>query len=321
MMNIADFNYLVDRLCRERDNEGNYLNLKSLMITQGSTTYRHDFQKENALNYLWSLSKPIIGITLGIALENGLRFRGKTIDIETPVLQYFEDKIRICNKSNIGKLRKLKLKHLLTLSLGHTEGLLYKSDIEGKDYSKLIEFVLNYDIPYNPGEYFEYSNAEPYLLSFLIHEEIGLNLSEWVNQTLFSVLGISDFEWINYGKYCAAATGLSLSHNDLHKIGRLLKDRGVYNEKRLVSSEWIKQMSTMHIRTPNFYYESHAFPKYGYGFYMWVCKNGVYYCDASYGQSMIIIPEKDMLITTINNQPDFEPMMNCLRESITNICI
>lgn len=91
--------------------------------------------------------------------------------------------------------------------------------IENIDKDKLLEYALNYKIPYDIGNGFAYNNVEPFIISVFFQEQFGINLCNFINENIFSKLDIIDFRWDNYGKYCSASTGLYLSHNDFHKIG------------------------------------------------------------------------------------------------------
>jgi CubicO group peptidase (beta-lactamase class C family) len=310
------FDSVVKKLQEARDKEGNLLNMDSIMISQGTDVFKHKFKNEDTLNDLRSISKPIIGLALGIAIENGLKLNGVPLTLDTKIFPFFKNRVKITNEKNIDKLEKVTLKHVLTHTIGYAEGLLFSKDIKEIDPFTLLDYVFNYKITYEPGECFVYSNVGPYILSALIQEEIGLNLSEWVNQILFQKIGIKKFEWKNYGKYCAGATGLKISHDDLHKIGQILLEKGVYEGKQLVSRQWVESMTVVQIPTPTMYDEKRVFPKYGYGFYIYICKNGNYYIDGTDGQYLIVLKDKGILITTFGHQSDMKPITECFKELI-----
>lgn len=308
------FQSVVRKFQETKDKDGNFLNMDSIMISQGSDIYRHNFKEDIVLNDLRSLSKPIISLAIGMAMEKGLRLRGEALTLETKIFPFFRDTIKITNDKNIEKLEKVTLNHLLTHTMGYADGLMFSKEIKDKDPFTLLDYVFNYDIIHEPGECFVYSNVGPYILSALIQEELEMNLSEWVNLTLFQKIGIKNFEWKNYGKYCAGATGLRISHDDLHKVGQILLDKGIYEGQQLVPKDWVEQMTTVQVLTPTMYDEKRVFPKYGYGFYIYICKNGSYYIDGTEGQYLIVLPEKEMLITTSGHQSDMRPITECLRE-------
>lgn len=73
-------------------------------------------------------------------------------------------------------------------------------------------------------------------------------------------------------------------------------------------------MSTLKVFTPNNYDETRVLPKYGYGYNLWVCKNGTYYHDGSDGQYIIVVPNKNMVITITADQKDMKPITACMKK-------
>jgi len=313
-MDQTTFNSVVKKLEEIRDKNGSLLNMDSIIISQNDSVYKHYFKNEKVLNDLRSISKPIISMALGIAIENGLKLRGQIIGLHTKIYPFFKDRVNITNVNNISKLERVTLRDVLTHTMGYADGLLFTKDIKDKDPYTLLEYVFNYDIVYEPGERFVYSNVGPYIISALIHEELGINLSDWVNETLFKKIDIHEYEWKNYGKYCAGASGLKMSNDDLHKIGRILINDGKYLDVQVVPKNWIEQMRSPQALTPTMYDETRVFPKYAYGFYLYICKNGPYYCDGTDGQYLIVLPEKEIVITTFGHQSDMRPITECFRE-------
>lgn len=320
-MNNAVFNSIVKKLETTKDKDGNILNMDSIIISEGGyffknkyTTYKHKFKSDNKLNEIRSISKPIVSMAVGIAIDNGLQLRKQKLGLETNIWQFLDGKVKITNTKNQDKLRRIKLKHLLTHTYGFDTGLMFSKDIKDIDPYSLLEYVFNHDIVYEPGEHFVYSNVGPYVISAIIQEELGLNLSEFVKRVLFQKIGITNFEWKNYGKYCAGSSGLKLSNEDMHKIGLILLQDGKYNGKQIVSKGWIEQMRKPQVLTPSMYDEKRVFPKYAYGYNIWVCKNGNYYCDGTDGQYLIVLPKKRIVITTFGHQSDMKPITECLKE-------
>jgi CubicO group peptidase (beta-lactamase class C family) len=314
MMDRAMFDSVVKNLEEKRDKHDQLLNMDSIMVSDAGGTFEHYFKPVEALNDLRSVSKPIISMALGIAIEEELSLRGTRLTLETEIFPFFEDRVQITNADNIPKLKKVTLRHVLTHTIGYADGLLFSKDIKDMDPFSLLDYVFNYEIMYEPGTRFVYSNVGPYMLSALIQEELGLNLADWVNEILFKKINIQRFEWKNYGKYCVGASGLRLSNKDLHKIGRMLADNGRYEGHQVVPKDWVNEMSKVQVLTPTMYDESRVFPKYGYGFYLYICKNGTYYCDGTDGQYLIVLPGKGMVITTFGHQSDMRPITECLRE-------
>jgi CubicO group peptidase (beta-lactamase class C family) len=308
------FGAVIKALGTAIDKDGHRLNMDSIIISQGERTFAHHFTSESAMNDLRSLSKPILCLAIGIAIDNGLELRGNKLGLDTLIWPFFEDRVSLTNVSNKTRLKRVKLRHLLNHTIGYDVGLMFSKDVKERDPSTLLDYVFNTNISHEPGEHFVYSNVGPYIISALIQEELGINLSSWVAQHLFSQLGITNYEWSNYGDYCAASSGLRLMHADLHKIARIFANDGRHGSTQVVPQHWIEQMRTPQIATPMMYDETRVFPKYAYGQYLWICKDGSYYCDGTDGQYFIVLPKSGIVITTFGHQPDMKPITRCFTQ-------
>ena len=263
------FEEVIRNFIETKDKNGNNLSMDSIIVTSSEgETLEHYFNGNKTINDLRSASKPIIGLALGTALEKGLYFDGQKITLDTLVWPFFEDLVNLTNSDNIPKLKKVKLKHFLTHTIGHDVGLMFSKDIKDIPPEKYLDLIWNTDMTYDPGKFFVYANAGPFLISVLIQEGLGINLSQWVKDIIFEPLDIRDFQWKNYGKYCAASTGLRLSHEDFHKFALVFQNDGRYNDEQIVPKVWIDEMRTTKVLTPTMYDIKRVFPKYSYGYYL-----------------------------------------------------
>ncbi len=171
-------------------------------------------------------------------------------------------------------------------------------------------------MPYDPGEYFTYNNAAAYVLSALIQQETGSNLSDWLNENLFKHLNITEFKWEKSAQYiCLGASGLWLKSAELHKISRLLLNNGYYNSTEVIDSSWIKSMTTPHVFVENLSEyadkQDRRINKFAYGYNIWLCGDGSlshpkthYFCDGADGQFLIVIPKKNTTVTILSKRCD-----------------
>ncbi|MFF1880682.1 hypothetical protein ACFVVC_04350 [Pseudarthrobacter sp. NPDC058196] len=51
---------------------------------------------------------------------------------------------------------------------------------------------------------------------------------------------------------------------------------------------------------------SRVFPRFAYGYAFWVCEDGVYYCDGTDGQYLIVVPASELVIVTTGSHPDMK---------------
>lgn len=281
-----DFEMIINNLYKKK------LKVESVMITYRKKNYKHFFKKEE-LKDIRSISKLISGLALGVAIEKGYFKNG----IETYVLPYFQDE-KISNKENLKYLNQLQIKHLITYTTGYDKQVLNKAYLKNEKSNRYTEIALNYPFKYAPGEKFVFSNASIYLLSILIEKETTMKLSEFVKENIFNKMNISTCIWEeNEENHTWGATGLKLYPSDLHKIGLMLLNGGIYDRVQVVSKKWTEEMKKLRNLSPDDYVKGRVVPKYGHGYTLWLCENGIYYHDAKGGQYVICVPDKNMVIT------------------------
>lgn len=307
------FEEVVENFRNIKDSNNKKLNMISFNVSQGNTYFSYSFKKKDELIDIRSICKTFLCVALGIGIDEGISIKGKKLTLGTKVWEFFENKVNLINKKNISYLEQITLKHLLTHTIGFSKGLMFSKDIKNRDPEKLLDYIFNSDIVFEPGTKYVYSNVGPYLISIMIQDEFGINFSEWTYDKLFSKIDIDNYFWKNYGRYCAGCTGLKIKSEDLHKLGLLFSNNGVYNDYKVVSKGWLDKMRSKQIITPDKYDKTRVFPKYAYGFFIVVCKNGIYYSDGKNGQYLIIIPENNMVISTLADQEDNRPITEAMR--------
>jgi hypothetical protein len=311
-MSQEKFSKVINEMKTALDKKGNHLDMASIFVSEGDNDFNHYFKEREAVD-IRSIAKPIACMAIGIAIDNGLYFDGKKIELNTPIWQFLTKYTKIENPENEKKWEKITLMDCFRITLGHDKGLVFSADLKEQGVDDLANYVVNYPITEEIGKHFVYSNAGTFLISTLITEYCQKNLDELVHELLFAPMNITDYSWKKYGKYCAGCTGLKMQNNDLHKIGKLLINDGVYNGVQLVPKNWIEQMRQPQVPAPTHrYIADRAYPKWSYGMNLWICENGNYYCDGTDGQYLIIIPKKDVVITALGFQSDTAPVSEIL---------
>ncbi len=305
MINIDKLKYNVDVLSKSLDS----LNIDSIFVEQNNNIERIFYKKEE-LHELRSCSKLLVAMAIGIAIEN------KMFDLDILVYPVIENIVKIENANNLNKIKKWNIRNLLTHTTGYESQMMSERYIENIDKDNLLEYALNYDIPYEPGKRFAYNNVEPFILSVFFQEKFGINLTDFINENIFKKLNIVNYKWDNYGKYSPGATGLYMRHTDFHKIGQLLLNNGKYNNTQIIPETWIKEMCKMQLETPSAYKPDRVFPKVGIGYYTFISKNSFIFRDGSNGQYIILNKYKDILITIMSSEKDMKNVTEILRNVI-----
>ncbi len=265
------------------------------------------FYDDECLHELRSCSKILVSMAVGIAIDKGM------ISLDTCIYPSIKDIVDIRSESNLEKIRKWKISDLLIHTTGYESQMMSESFIKDIDKDKLLDYALNYDIPYDVGIKFAYNNVEPFILSVFFQETFGINLTDFINENIFIKLDIKEYKWSNYGRYCPGATGLYLRHTDFHKIGKLLLSGGLYNNIQVVPKSWIKEMCSMQFETPEIYKKERVLPKVGVGYFTFISRDGFIFRDGSNGQYIIVNKDKNLLITIMSTEKEMQNITEILR--------
>lgn len=294
----------------------NNILVDSIIVTKNDCRWEYFFTKDEP-HSVRSISKTVSCLGAFLAIEKGI------YDLETNILQFFErDKIK---KDNIPFLERMKIKHLMNLTIGQEKGLMFSKDIKGMSpYTDFVYYILNYDIKHMPGDFFVYNNAATYLLCAITQKLTNEYFRDWIQRELFNKMDVSLGNWekTNQG-ICLGASGLSLTNNDMHQIALFLLNNGSYKGKQLLSHVHIKMMHTPQFFTADLQEyvgkQGRCINKMSYGFGLWICGDGSnkypkthYFCDGTDGQLLIVSPNDKMAITVLSHQKNMEPIYEAL---------
>ena len=311
MINIEDIKNNIGILSKTLPS----LNIDSIFVEQNGKIEKY-FYKDEQLHELRSCAKLLVAIAIGIAIDKGLSIAGEPLSLNTKIFSIIKDIANITNKSNINKIKEWTIKDLLTHTTGYESQMMSERFIQDIDKDKLVDYALNYDIPYDVGTRFAYNNVEPFILSVFFQEAFNQNLTDFINENIFKKLNILDYKWENYGKYCPGATGLYLKHSDFHKIGQLLLNEGKYDNNQIISSNWMKEMCSIKLETPSAYKAERVLPKIGIGYFTFISRDGNIFRDGTNGQYIILNKEKNLLITIMSMEKDMKNVTEILRNLI-----
>jgi len=189
------------------------------------------------LHDLRSVTKSVVGLLYGIALEQGL-----VPPPEAPLLALFpEYPDLLADPARAG----LTVGHALTMTLGldWDEQRSYadpeNSEIAMERAPDRFRFVLERPVVAAPGARWTYSGGATALIGGLLVRGTGRSLPDFGREALFEPLGIQDLEWNGGWDGASAASGLRLRPRDLLRIGALILGGGVLGGRRIVPSAWL----------------------------------------------------------------------------------
>ncbi|MBN9671604.1 serine hydrolase domain-containing protein [Roseibium aggregatum] len=193
---------------------------------------------EDTLHDLRSVSKSIVSLLYGIALERGLVPR-----LDTPILSLFPEYPDLAADP---QRMSRTVEHALTMTLGMEwdESKPYtgpeNSEIAMEMAPDRHRYILDRPLVAEPGERWIYSGGATALIGEIIRRGTGLPLPDFARKALFEPLGIGRFEWTAGpdGTH-SPASGLRMTAPNLLKIGRLVLNNGKWAGRQVVPEAWI----------------------------------------------------------------------------------
>lgn len=239
-------------------------------------------QDEDKKENVYSVSKSFTSIAIGILIDRGL------INLEDYVLFYFVDDLK---KYDPG-YEKLKLKHLLTMTVGQASDRYYGLS----DQHNPLEIFFNTPLAHEPGQAFLYSNFTSLILSIIVTKITGKTLNDFLDVELYQKIGLKDIYWKTFKEYSLGCTGLFLSVKDMARFGLLLLNDGMWDGRQIISKEYLKQATSRQVITKD---ESNPDDKDGYGYQFWMNECGDYKAAGLFNQLIIINKEFNLVFACI----------------------
>ena len=270
---------------------------------------------ENTLHSMFSVSKSFTSAAVGFAADEG------KIKLEDKAISYFDD-IKFDNSEGKIQLQyrdSATIKDLLTMSSGHNKETL---DLMFNK-TTLNEAIKAYfdECPYTsePGTSFFYDNGTVFVLSAIVQKVTGKTVLEYLNEKLFGKLGIEGIKWGEIFGVTLGYSGLEIKPMDMLKFGKFIMNKGTWNGEQLLSSEYITEATKYQVNNEQNVPDENNDWKQGYGYLFWQNRlENSFRCDGAYGQLIVMIPDKDMVIVVTEEAEDFQTVMNILYDNLIN---
>jgi CubicO group peptidase (beta-lactamase class C family) len=259
---------VLDRIVRAVEEDGFGAHAAHVLV--GDDTAEHHWGPDVRRD-VHSAAKGVCVLAVGMASDAGL------YDVDAPVATYFPG-------LTVGHgVEHVTTRHLLSMQSGID---LPWSETMLTDWPDLAHEFLSRP---TTGRSFQYSNASTYTAMRALAEVVG-DVHAWLGPRLYEPLGIDDPAW----ERCPLGTivaggGLALRMEELARLGRLIRDDGVWEGRRLVSSQWPEAMRSDWI-------EHDASPAYAhYSLAAWRGPGRAWRLHGAYGQLVVFVD--DVVVT------------------------
>lgn len=245
---------------------------------------------------IYSATKTILSIAVGMARDQG------KFQLDQPILVYLPEEVkRKISEPQVMAFQEITIERLLTMSV---DGFPFRPEGEG-----YLIYSLSCPIKNIQERVFHYNNIAAYLVGVALTHAIQEDLFEYLNRKLFKPLHITAPVYTRCPDgYFYGASGMELSVHDLSQIGLLLFQNGVYEGKRIVSEEYVKEATSLRQRNR----------EDGYGYFIWKYKDG-FSISGKWKQKCYILPEKGLVITYLSHiEEDLPELLDSMERHVIN---
>ncbi len=191
----------------------------------------------NSLHDTRSISKSVVAACVSIAIG-----QQKIKSIDDPFFNYLPEYSQYRTPQN----SRVTIRHLLTMSSGMKwdedvpHGTSKNNETQMERSADPVAYVLKQPIVHEPGSVWQYNSGGVQILAAIIKNVSGNAIDKFAGKYLFLPLGIETYHWTRIrGGFPAAASGLRLTSRDLLKFGVLFLNNGKWNNRQILSEEWV----------------------------------------------------------------------------------
>ncbi len=255
----------------------------------GVVTFTRD-----TLHDLRSVTKSLVGLLYGIALERGL--------VPAPAEPLYASFPDYPDLASLPGRDRITIEHVLTMTMGMEwdESLPYTSTANSEVAMEFapdrFRYILERPIVGEPGIRWGYNGGASALLGALIERGSGLSLPDFAGRSLFDPLGVGAFEWTRGRDGTpSAASGLRLRAVDLARIGQLVVQGGTWDATQVVPAAWLGAALRPRV-------EIEGGRSYGYQWYTGEVEEGALRGSrwvgglGNGGQTLWIVPEHELVV-------------------------
>ncbi|WP_421855946.1 serine hydrolase domain-containing protein [Marinomonas sp.] len=251
--------------------------------------YRNN-SNQNTHFMAWSMTKSVISILVGVALEEG---RIKSLD---------DDITTYLPELSGGAYKGVSIRQILAMKSGvdyeerydfANPGVAAKNHILAlvKNVARFVEPAKTIKRLHEPGTFFAYKTIDTAVLGLLLERVSGgSNVASYMQQHLWEPLGAESNGFFimdgqpGVGREFTGA-GFNATARDFARVGQLMLHNGKINGKQIVSPEWVK-LSTSPVDKED--------PKLGgYGYQWWTLPNTDAYSAMGLQGQFIYVNQKE----------------------------
>lgn len=256
--------------------------------------------KADIPHIMHSFTKIMTNTAVALAYGDGL------LNLDDPVLKFFPEYEKSANEY----LRACTIRNLITMRSGQ------QRSIGGNEWRPLKSSWKDayFQVPFDktPGEVYMYSSGNSYILSYIVQMLEKKTCRELVWERVGKKIRLTEFPWmLSPEGVCSGGNGVSLTTEDMLRIGLLYLNKGKWQGEQLIPEEWVDY--AMGYRDP--------LPPEGglqYNFH-WEHADDIWAGRGMFGQTCGLVPSLDMVFAITAADEHYAAMKLFQREIVDKV--
>lgn len=266
----------------------------------------YQFKTRDSLQNVSSMGNALVSLLTGFAIDDGY-----IQSVEDSIHLYLEEYGSYFDADPLK--RGIRFRHLLTMRSGISWNEALMSPFSPANDLNIIKnrvpdrvaYLLSKPMESEAGQRYSQNSSASLLLLKAIESQLPYSIEEYLRVKLFDPLSIEIWELEEDEAGLAnLSLGLHMKPLDMMKIGYLAMQQGQWDEKALLSEEWIGLSTGVHHRISNFldigylwwrFSEDSSWAEY-------FPENDVFYAASDDGQYLFVLPSYELIF--ILNTPE-----------------
>lgn len=275
----------VDRLSSDKT-----LNMHDLLVVRNgkiAAEVAFGAERTDVWKHTFSACKSVVSLAIGILIDDGL------LSLKEKVAPLFPEEI--------GAIAKLRLRDLTVEDLLTMRSSVLFAEVDSATEAEWKKGFFASATQGEIGKTFRYNSLNTYILSAIVSIKTGKSLSDFLEERLFSPLGIVDYYWekspegIDKGGW-----GLYIYPEDIAKLGMLVMNGGIYDGQRILSEEYLEKATTLQAKVRDEECRFH------YGYQIWVGNDtDSFLFNGMLGQNVLGFRRNGVLLVTHAGNNEF----------------